>query len=440
MLTLITIGVVVLMLSVLVFVHEFGHFIVAKRTGVVVEEFAFGYPPRLLKYSQGEGKIVLDGQELVIGRKTDVSRKIEVGSRVVYEAEETEGGKFVVTHIAPVPEDTPAEPVSQGSNRAVAAVDYLQRGTEYTINLIPFGGYVRMLGEEDPQAPGSFASKSKRVRLLVLVAGAAMNLVLAVLIFGAAYMLGAPQVVATDNVMVSGVSSGSPAAAADLRVGDIVVSIDGIAVKSPEQMVQLTNAHRGEQVVLEIKRGSDTVQIPVTLRSDPPQGQGALGAMIQPAVSQITIKRYPFGESLLKGVEETFNVIALTVSVPILALRGLIPAELIRPIGPPGIVQQTASAVQASVETGWWFPVLNLVGLISTALAITNLLPLPALDGGRIFFIVVEAIRGRRVDPAREGFIHLVGLAILMVLMLVVSYYDIVQPMTSIDWTSLFKK
>jgi regulator of sigma E protease len=138
------------------------------------------------------------------------------------------------------------------------------------------------------------------------------------------------------------------------------------------------------------------------------------------------------------GVTETFGIIALTVSVPVLLLRGLIPAELVRPIGPPGIYQQTASAVQASVETGWWYPILNLVGLISTALAITNLLPLPALDGGRIFFILVEAARGRRVDPAREGFIHLIGLAILVGLMLVVSYYDIIRPTTTIDWAGLF--
>jgi len=138
------------------------------------------------------------------------------------------------------------------------------------------------------------------------------------------------------------------------------------------------------------------------------------------------------------GLKETFGIIGLTISVPILLLRGLIPAELVRPIGPAGLYQQTASAVQASVQTSWWFPILNLVGLISTALAITNLLPLPALDGGRIFFIAVEAVRGRRVDPAREGFIHLIGLAILMLLMLVVSYYDIIRPTTTIDWASLF--
>jgi regulator of sigma E protease len=133
-----------------------------------------------------------------------------------------------------------------------------------------------------------------------------------------------------------------------------------------------------------------------------------------------------------------FNTVALTISVPLLILRGLLPAEAVRPIGPLGIYQQTASAVQATVEMGWWYPILSLLGLISTALAITNLLPLPALDGGRILFIVIEAIRGKRVDPAREGFVHFIGLALLVALMLIISYFDIIQPVTAIDWTSLF--
>jgi regulator of sigma E protease len=440
MLTVITAGVVLLVLSVLVFVHELGHFIAAKRTGVTVEEFAFGYPPRLLRYWQEEGEAVIDGKRLIIGRKTDVSRKIEVGSRVAYHAEVGDDGESVVTRIEPVPDDISDEEASRELNKSTGVVEQLRRGTEYSINLIPFGGYVRMLGEEDPSAPGSFASKSKRVRIAVLVAGAAMNLVLAALVFAVAFMLGAPQVVATNNVMVSSIAADSPAARADLRVGDIIAAVNGTPVNSPEELVNLTNQHLGQEVVLSVRRGSDTVEVRLTPRANPPEGEGAMGVTIQPTASQINLKYYSFGAALVMGVRETFSVIALTVSVPILLLRGLIPAGLVRPIGPPGIVQQTASAVQASVQTGWWFPVLNLVGLISTALAITNLLPLPALDGGRIFFIVVEAIRGRRIDPAREGFIHLVGLAILMVLMLVVSYYDIVDPMTTIDWTSLFKK
>jgi regulator of sigma E protease len=327
---------------------------------------------------------------------------------------------------------------SEEFGASVGIVERLERGTEYTINLIPFGGYVRMLGEEDPSAPGSFASKSKKVRVAVLVAGAGMNILLAILVFSAAFMLGAPEVVATDNVMISGVTSGSPADGAGLRIGDIVVAIDGTPVKSPEELIVLTRDYLGQEVSLTIKRGTDLLEVQLTPRVNPPEGEGAMGIAIQPAVSKITLKYYSFGEAVWSGLKETFGIIGLTISVPILLLRGLIPAELVRPIGPAGLYQQTASAVQASVQTSWWFPILNLVGLISTALAITNLLPLPALDGGRIFFIAVEAVRGRRVDPAREGFIHLIGLAILMLLMLVVSYYDIIRPTTTIDWASLF--
>ena len=435
MLTVVAFGIV---LSVLVFVHELGHFIVAKRTGVVVEEFAFGFPPRLLKYWQNEGKTRLDGREMIVGRKTNVSRKVEVGGRVAYQAETQDDGQVVITRMEPVPDDMSDEEASEEFGLPVGVVEQLERGTEYAINLIPFGGYVRMLGEEDPSAPGSFASKSKKVRVAVLTAGAAMNIVLAIVVFTAAFMLGAPEVVATDNVMISAVSPGSPADGVDLRVGDIVVSLNGTPVKSPEELIALTKEHLGEEVTLAIKRNSDILEVTLTPRLNPPEGEGAIGIGIMPAVSKITRKYYPFGEAVWSGVTETFGIIALTVSVPVLLLRGLIPAELVRPIGPPGIYQQTASAVQASVETGWWYPILNLVGLISTALAITNLLPLPALDGGRIFFILVEAVRGRRVDPAREGFIHLIGLAILVGLMLVVSYYDIIRPTTTIDWAGLF--
>jgi regulator of sigma E protease len=435
MLTVVAFGIV---LSLLVFVHELGHFIVAKRTGVAVEEFAFGYPPRLLKCWQNEGKIRLDGKEMVIGGKTDVSRQIEVGGRVAYEAETQPDGRVVVTHLEAIPDDMSDEEASKKSGARVSVVEQLERGTEYTLNMIPFGGFVRMLGEEDPTAPGSFASKSKRIRIAVLVAGALMNVLLAIVVFSAAFMLGAPEVIATDNVMISGIAPGSPADEAGLRIGDIVVSLNGNPVKLPEELIALTKQYLGQEVILVIKRGSETVEVIVTPRVNPPEGEGAIGIGITPSVSKITLKYYSFSEAILSGLKETFSIIGLTFSVPILLLRGLIPAELVRPIGPPGIYQQTASAVQASVQTGWWFPILNLVGLISTALAITNLLPLPALDGGRIFFIVVETIRGRRVDPAREGFIHLVGLAILMVLMLVVSYYDIIRPTTTIDWVSLF--
>jgi len=126
MLTVITFAIV---LSLLVFVHELGHFIAAKRTGVVVEEFAFGYPPRLLKYGQSEGKIALAGQEMVIGRKTDVSRQVEVGTRVVYESETQADGRVAVTRIQPVPGDLSDDEAAKEFGQPVNRVEQLTRGT-----------------------------------------------------------------------------------------------------------------------------------------------------------------------------------------------------------------------------------------------------------------------------------------------------------------------
>jgi regulator of sigma E protease len=115
-----------------------------------------------------------------------------------------------------------------------------------------------------------------------------------------------------------------------------------------------------------------------------------------------------------------------------------IPTEAARPTGPVGIFFQIAGAVESAIFEGWWFPVLWLTAVLSTALAITNLLPLPALDGGRILFVIIEAIRGRRISPEKEGAIHFIGLALLLTLMLVISYYDVSNPIPTIDWGNLF--
>jgi regulator of sigma E protease len=428
----------VVVLGILVFVHELGHFIVAKRSDIQVDEFAFGYPPRLLRLWQEKGKIVLGGKAMVIGRHTNVTRQIDTGKRVVYDSQREADGQEVVTKIELVPDDMPDEEIAQKFGKTASKVEQLQRGTEYTINLIPFGGYVRMLGEEDPSAPRSFASKSKRIRVAVLVAGAAMNILLAVAVFTSTFMLGAPEPVATDNVMVLGVAAGSPAETAGLKMGDIILSIDDLVVKTPEDLVKLTNERLGQTVKLLLRRGEETLQVSLVPRVNPPKGEGSMGVSIQAAVSKVELTYYPLGESLVLGTKQVVNTILLTFSVPLMIVRGLLPADAVRPIGPYGIYQQTASAVNATIQMGWWYPVLYLVGLISTALAITNLLPLPALDGGRIFFIIIEAIRGRRIDPAREGFVHFVGLAVLVALMLVISYFDVIQPVTTMDWTSLF--
>jgi regulator of sigma E protease len=147
---------------------------------------------------------------------------------------------------------------------------------------------------------------------------------------------------------------------------------------------------------------------------------------------------YPWYQSLWLGLKEALAMAGLTLSLPIQLIRGIIPAELARPVGPVGIGGLIGDAVRYTLNTGWWYPVMRMLGSLSVALAVTNLLPLPALDGGRILFVVVEAIRGKRVDPAKEGLVHLIGMALLVALMLLITWQDLVNPLPSLDWSSLF--
>ena len=195
-----------LVFSLLVFVHELGHFTVAKLTGIRVEEFGFGYPPRLL----------------TIARRGD---------------------------------------------------------TEYTLNAIPFGGFVRMLGEEDPSHPDSFASKNMLVRAADLLAGSLMNIVLAVLLFIGIGLVGFD--IPTGSVAIVGVAPGSPAAGAGLQEGDTILSIDGLIVRNTYELSRHTTDRLGEEVTLSIKRGEDTMPVRLTPRREPPANEGAMGVVIQ---------------------------------------------------------------------------------------------------------------------------------------------------------------
>lgn len=347
---------IVPILGLLMIAHELGHFIVAKRSGIVVEEFAIGFPPRLL-------------------------------SRV-------------------------------------------HDGVRYSLNLIPFGAYVRMLGEEDPSAPGSFASQPKRIRALVLVAGSAMNFLVAVAVFALAYASGWPEL-AAGPVHIGGTAPGSPAERSGLRSGDIVRQVDGRPVATIPEFQGEIQRHLGQPMELLLERGDQTVPLVVTPRSEWPEGQGALGVQLQRR--SVPVPHGPL-ESLSFGARRTVDVILLTFIAPVMALRGDLAPELVRPIGIPGMTQVAAQAASAVLDTGWWFPVLMITGAFSAGLAVANMLPIPALDGGRLLFVAVEAIRGRRVRPEREALIHLVGMAVLLSLMVAISFHDLLVPLGAFDW------
>lgn len=421
---MITILSLLLSLSLLVLVHELGHFLVGRRANVIIEEFGIGYPPRLLTLWRSDGWMEVEGKRYIIPGKLRLPEDLNRHSRVRYSLGQDGKGRTVLTNLEVVDEDDPEGAPSH-------AIQALDKGVIYSINAIPFGGFVKFLGEEDPTYPGSLASKSKLTRIAVLSAGAAMNLVMAFLFFAGALMLGRPVVADPENAVVSAVAPGSPAEQVGLQAGDMVLEANGQQILEVDDLIAITRAASGQPVDLLIQRGDERLEIRVTPRLDPPAGEGAMGVVLR---ARTELRRYGLLEALWAGARETVSLTVLIISIPVQIIQGLIPAEQARPVGPVGIGQLVGGAVRFSLESGWWFPVMQIMGSLSMALAVSNLLPLPALDGGRILFVLVEAIRGKRVDPAKEGLIHLVGLLILVMLMLFVTWQDIFEPVPMIEW------
>ncbi len=425
---LITLVSLVVALSILVFVHEFGHYIAARKAGIVVEEFAIGFPPRLFRLLHTRGKIVIGGRTLIIPSNLTLPQGLQAGSRVRIESTTDDKDRWVLGHIEEVADEQPGAEMAQ-------EIEFLDPGTLFTVNAIPFGGYAKMLGEEDPTHPGSFASKGKFARVVVLAAGATMNLLAAVLFFSLALGLGgAPVVADPENAVIQQVVPGSPAEVAGLQKGDIILKADSAEILKMQDLVEHLWAARGQAAVLQVQRGDHLLEVNVVPRVNPPDGEGPIGVALG---ARTTIRFFSWHEALWVGARQTASSVALIVTLPVQLIQGLIPAEAARPVGPVGLGQIMGDAVNYSLDTGWWFPVIQLMGSLSVALAVTNLLPLPGLDGGRILFVIVEAIRGRRVDPAREGLVHLIGLMLLVMLMLFITWQDLSDPIR-LDWSAIF--
>lgn len=379
---------IVPVLAFLVFVHELGHFVAAKKFGIKVLEFGFGFPPRLWGIRRGE--------------------------------------------------------------------------TIYSINAIPLGGFVRMLGEEDPADPRSFARQAVWKRVVVLCAGSFMNFVTPLVIFTVVFML--PQQVPVGQVFVTGVAPGSPAQAAGVRAGDQIMAIDGERVRFHGDLIAEIEVKLGAETELTVKRGSivsglgmspdSSVVETVTVvpRMNPPSltvvetvadpetevslrearrynarlnvgdtmTQGAVGVMIGTSNVRLVEDRQPPLSAMGNAADQIVDVLTLTKNgFQRWAGGGPDPGFT----GPIGIAQVTGEVAEIGAS-----PFFQLVAFISISLGIINLLPIPALDGGRLMFVLIEWARGgKRISPQREGLIHLIGFAALIGLIAVVSFFDITR-------------
>ena len=373
-----TIIVFVLILGLLIFVHEFGHFIVAKRAGIRVEEFGFGFPPRLFGVKRGE--------------------------------------------------------------------------TIYSINLLPIGGFVRIYGEMGPEPEKNRSKKNKPVdkeafekeeerafykkpagtRAKITVAGVVMNLLLAAFLLGIGHWLGLPTIIGDDQaanlketkIQITQVAFDSPAEQAGIQIGDTITELritnHESRINKVSQIQDFINSHQGEEITLVIQRGDEILEKNLVPRIDFPAEEGSIGV----GLVRTAIVSYPWYQALIKGITSTVNLLWVMVSV----FAGLIwqlisTGQLAVDIaGPVGIYALTGQAAKLG-----FIYILQLAALLSINLAILNILPFPALDGGRLLFILIEKIKGSPVSQKIERAVHTVGFVILILLMVAVTWRDIAR-------------
>jgi regulator of sigma E protease len=350
----------IVVLGVLIFVHELGHFLTAKRAGLTVEEFGFGFPPRIFSIMRG--------------------------------------------------------------------------GTRYSINLIPFGGFVKILGEggEEQKNPKSFAAKGVGVRSIIVAAGIIMNFLLAYVLLVIVNTAGISTAIEPDMqlpanahleapvVTITQVDEGSPAHEAGLRPGDQIASINGTVITDEQSVISKVSESDGKTLSLMLKRGQSDLTMDVTPRLDPPDGEGPLGI----GLLQTATVRFPWYQSIWEAAKQLVFLtgqifVVFAEMIKSLVTTGSVGADV---AGPIGIAVMTGHVLDLGI-----IPLLQFTALLSINLGIVNALPFPALDGGRLFFFLLEKIRRRKVSKRIENMVHSIGFGLLIVLILVITFRDFVR-------------
>ena len=302
------------------------------------------------------------------------------------------------------------------------------KGTTYSLNWIPLGGFVRPAGEDNANVADGLASASKWARFVVLAAGAIFNFILAFLVLWVAFIWGQPHY-DESKVAIASFSQQNVAEAAGLQINDVFVAANGEVIGSnTAKLQQLIGESVGRPVELRIERNGVEQTLTVTPIPNPTNPErGILGVGLG---SYLTDKREALNpiSAARESLETMWNVISLTVRAPAMLIRGQLTAQEARPVSVVGISQIASLQIQETRRTGDWFGLLYFIALINVGLGFTNLLPLPALDGGRILFVLIEWIRGRKIPAEREGFVHFVGMMLLLSLMFFMIIQDIINP------------
>ncbi len=330
---------VIIFLSILILVHELGHFLAAKKFGLFVEEFGFGFPPKIWSKKIGE--------------------------------------------------------------------------TVYSVNALPFGGFVKILGENqegDKMSERNFSSKPVWQRAIILFAGVLFNFLLGWFVISLVFSIGVPQA-----VIITDVKANSPAAGIGLQINDKIAGFS-----DAEEFIKYVNDNQGKEIVLKIERNGDVLDLKTTPRVNPPTGEGALGVGLIGA----GLPKKNLIASFWEGLKTSIELIkAIFVAIFNLITKAIVgKASLEQVAGPVGIVKLTAQA-----GTLGFVYLLQLLAMISLNLAVINILPFPALDGGRLLFLLIEKIKGSPLNQKFERMANGIGLAFLLLLMIAITIKDIIR-------------
>ena len=429
----------IVILGLLIFVHELGHFVVARRNGVRAPEFGFGFPPRIvgIQFISGERREKFLERESVEREVIDVkSGNEEIIKETVTEKFHNIEKNVPVGKWRVVWGNEDGDDENEKKDLTEAHENRFSGGTIYSLNWLPLGGFVRIKGEDggNRNDTDSFASKSAWKRIKILSAGVAMNFIFAWLLLSIAYMIGAPEQIDLDaninnsnsKIQISEIIAGAPGATMGLKVGDEILKVqknsagEAITLGNIKAVQDYININRGQEVTLEILRGKKTLTLKGTPRVDVPDDQGALGI----ALAETVLVKYVWYVAIWKGLGAVWNMTAMIFA----GLFGLIKllfsghGGMADVSGPVGIAILTKEVANLGLVY-----IIQFAAILSINLGIINILPIPALDGGRILFVLIEKIKGTPVSQKVEQAFHTFFFALLMLLMLAVTYKDIVR-------------
>jgi regulator of sigma E protease len=301
------------------------------------------------------------------------------------------------------------------------------KGTKYTLNWLPLGGFVRPKNMEDPDLPGGYAAASPWKRIVFLFAGSALNILTAFFIYSIIfYRLGDPIL---DQVVIVNVADNSPAAAAGLLPGDLILQVAETDIDSSEVLHTTIYDNLGQEVEIAYQRGEATETVSLIPRENPPENQGAIGIVMGNPSTPI-----PYPRAFALGVEQTYYHLRYIFSIPKMLLNNEITPDQGRFLGYKGMYDVFNAFVEMDQQTpaasGGGINTLGFMASITISLAILNMLPLPALDGGRILLILPELIFRKRVPIEYENAINFIGFALLILALIYINIQDFLNPVT----------